>query len=165
VRVAKTNYKEPAGGLQFTIGDDPEFECGYVVGLSGNDTAAEDIVGAPVSQEEKGERAEAREALRSLLADGPMDSADVVRASGVNPASLKRARKDIGVIAEARRNGRGRVVGWTWSLPEDQRSDTRGAISSCTPGTSGHTQVIQTVSVPEEQDSESGTPGLFGALS
>jgi energy-coupling factor transporter ATP-binding protein EcfA2 len=164
VRVAKTNYKEPAGGLQFTIGDDPEFECGYVVGLSGNDTAAEDIVGAPVSQEERGERAEARDILRSLLADGPMDAAEVIKASGISERTLKRARKDIGVSAEARRNGRGRVIGWTWSLPEGQRANTRGPIDSWPPGHSGHTQDLYRVSLPEGQDSESGTLDL-GALS
>jgi energy-coupling factor transporter ATP-binding protein EcfA2 len=69
-RVGKTNYKEPANGLQFRIGDDQEFECGYVTALYEDNTAAEDIVGAPVSLEEKGERAEAREVLWSLLADG-----------------------------------------------------------------------------------------------
>jgi hypothetical protein len=164
VRVAKTNYKEPASGLQFTIGDDPEFECGYVVGLSRNDTAAEDIVAAPVSQEEKGERVEARDILRSLLAEGPMDAAEVLKASGVSERTLKRARKDIGVVAEARRNDRGRVLGWTWSLPEGQRANTRGPTDPWPSGPSGHTQDLYTLSLPEGQRSGSGTLD-FGASS
>ena len=160
VRVAKSNYKEPDNGLQFRIGDDPEFECGYVTALYSDDTAADVIVGAPVSIEEKGERAEARDVLRTLLADGPMDRADVIKASGIGEYTLKRARKDVGVKTEARRNTLGRVVGWTWSLPGDHKTNATGAMTSCSPGSCGHTQGIQTVSAPEEQGSESGTPGL-----
>jgi energy-coupling factor transporter ATP-binding protein EcfA2 len=163
VRVAKTNYKEPENGLQFIIGDDPEFECGYVANLYRDDTAAEDIVAAPVSLEEKGARAEARDILRSLLADGPMDAAEVIKASGINAASLKRPRKDIGVIAEPRRNGLGRVVGWTWRLPEDQRYNPSWLTDSGSSGSSGHHQDKQAVSVPEEQARESVTLD-FGAL-
>ncbi len=168
VRVAKTNYREPDAGLQFRIGDDPEFECGYVTALYPDDTAAEVIVGAPVSIEEKGERAEAREILRSLLADGPMDAADVIRASGINAASLKRPRKDIGVIAEARRNMLGRVVGWTWRLPETQgyNPGVQPALltESCSPGSSGHIQDLYLSVSPGEQVRESG-PLDFGASS
>jgi hypothetical protein len=118
---------------------------------------------APVSAEEKGERAEAREVLRSLLADGPMDATEVVKASGINAASLKRPRKDLGIIAEARRNMLGRVVGWTWRLPEDHRYNPTRLTESCTPGSPGHTQDKYTVSAPEEQPSESG-PLDFGAV-
>ncbi|MFZ2055929.1 MAG: AAA family ATPase [Acidimicrobiales bacterium] len=168
VRVAKTNYREPDAGLQFRIGDDPEFECGYVTALYRDDTTAEVIVGAPVSIEEKGERAEARDVLRTLLAEGPMDADEAIKASGINAASLRRPRKDIGVIAEARRNMLGRVVGWTWRLPEVQRynPEVQPALLTvgCTPGSSGHTQHKQTVSVPEEQRSGSG-PLDFGAAS
>ena len=164
VRVAKTNYKEPEGGLQFRIGDDPEFECGYVTALYRDDTSAEDIVGAPVSIEEKGERAEARDVLRTLVAEGPMDAADVIKASGISERTLKRARKDVGVTAEARRNMLGRVIGWTWSQPEDQRANTRGPINPRPSGHSGHTQDKHTVSAPEGQPSESGTLD-FGAAS
>jgi hypothetical protein len=164
VRVAKSNYKEPANGLQFVIGDDPEFECGYVTALYTDDTAADVIVGAPVSIEEKGERAEARDVLRTLLTDGPMDRADVIKASGIGEYTLKRARKDVGVKTEARRNTLGRVVGWTWSLPADHKSNATGAMTSCSPGSCGHTQHKQTVSVPEDQGSGSGLLD-FGAAS
>jgi energy-coupling factor transporter ATP-binding protein EcfA2 len=167
VRVGKTNYKEPESGLQFRIGDDPEFECGYVTALYRDDTAADVIVGAPVSIEEKGERAEARDILRTLLADGPMDADEAIKASGINATSLRRPRKDIGVIAEARRNMLGRVVGWTWRLPEVQRYNPEVQPApltvGCTPGSSGHTQHKQTVSAPEEQRSGS-VPLDFGAV-
>jgi energy-coupling factor transporter ATP-binding protein EcfA2 len=164
VRVGKTNYKEPESGLRFRIGDDPQFECGYVTALYRDDTAAEVIVGGPVSVEEKGERAEARDVLRELLADGPMDRAEVIKASGINEHTLKRARKDIGVKTEARRNSLGRVLGWTWSLPADHKSNPTGAMPSGSPGSPGHTQHKHTVSVPEEQASESG-PLVAGASS
>jgi energy-coupling factor transporter ATP-binding protein EcfA2 len=156
VRVAKSNYKEPANGLQFRIGDDPEFECGYVTALYSDDTAADVIVGAPVSLEEKGERAEARDILRTLLADGPMDGAEVTKATGFSERTLRRARKDIGVQTEARRNERGRVLGWTWSLPDGQAANTTRPMSAWPCGPSGHTQDKHTVSVPDGQASESG---------
>ncbi len=166
VRVAKTNYREPDAGLQFRIGDDPEFECGYVTALYRDDTAAEVIVGAPVSIEEKGERAEARDVLRTLLAEGPMDADEAIRASGINAASLKRPRKDLGVIAEARRNMLGHVVGWTWRLPEAQRynPEEQPALlaESCSPGSSGHTQDLYLSFTPEEQGGVS-VPLDFGA--
>jgi energy-coupling factor transporter ATP-binding protein EcfA2 len=156
VRVAKTNYKEPDSGLQFCIGDDPEFECGYVTALYRDDTAAEVIVGAPVSLEEKGERAEARDILRSLLAEGPMDGTEATKASGFSERTLRRARKDIGVRTEARRNMLGRVAGWTWSLPDGQAAKATRPIDSWPCGPSGHTQDKHTVSAPDGQASESG---------
>jgi hypothetical protein len=159
VRVGKTNYREPESGLEFVIGDDPEFECGYVASLCRNDIAAEDIVAAPVSREEKGERAEAREVLRSLLGDGPMDGADALRASGVSERTLRRARKDIGVTTEARRNMLGRVVGWTWSLPDGHTAKATRPMDSWPSGPCGHTQDKHTVSAPDGQASERGTPG------
>jgi putative DNA primase/helicase len=162
VRVAKTNYKEPEGGLQFRIGDDPEFECGYVTALYRDDTSAEDIVGAPVSIEEKGERAEARDVLRSLLAGGPMDGADALKASGVSERTIRRARKDIGVMTEARRNMLGRVVGWTWSLPDGQTANATRPTDSWPCGPSGHTQDLYLSFSPDGQPSESG-PLDFGA--
>src|ERR1019366_6717038 len=155
VRVAKSNYKEPDNGPQFRIGDDPEFECGYVTALYSDDTAADVIVGAPISLEEKGERAEARDVLRTLLADGPMDAAEVIKASGISERTLKRARKDIGVTAEARRNMLGRVIGWTWSQPEDQRANTRGPTNPWPSGHSGHTQDLYLSFSPEGQPGES----------
>ena len=174
VRVGKSNYKTPESGLSFAIDDDAELEVGFVTAIRKDDTPAEDIVGAPASSEEKGERAEARDVLRALLAEGPMDGAEVVKASGINPASLKRARKDLGVVAQARRDQRGRVVGWIWFLPEDQRftpctpgtsgsEDQRfnpGRLSApCAPGTSGLHQDKYPPSLPEAQGSGSSTPG------
>jgi energy-coupling factor transporter ATP-binding protein EcfA2 len=159
VRVAKSNYKEPDNGLQFRIGDDPEFECGFVTALYPDDTTAEVIVGAPVSIEEKGARVEARDVLRTLLADGPMDAAEVIKASGINGESLRRPRKDIGVIVEPRRNGLGRVVGWTWRLPENPGVHPEvqpvPLTDSCTPGTSGHTQDLCLSFSPDVQGGES----------
>lgn len=155
VRVAKTNYREPDSGLQFRIGDDPEFECGFVQSMRRSDISAEDIVSAPVSPEEKGEHAEAREILRTLLAEGPMDSGEAIKASGISVPSSEPGR--IGVEAEPRRNGLGRVAGWTWSLPEGQGANARGPTDIWPSGHSGHTQGNHTVSAPEGQVSGSGT--------
>ena len=94
--------------------------------------------------------------LRTLLADGPMDGAEVTKATGFSERTLRRARKDIGVQTEARRNERGRVLGWTWSLPDGQAANTTRPMSAWPCGPSGHTQDKHTVSVPDGQASESG---------
>jgi hypothetical protein len=164
VRIGKTNYREPDTAFAFTVGDDPEGECGFVMSMKTSNISAEDIVSAPASHEEKGERAEAREVLRTLLTDGPMDSAEAIKASGISDRTLRRARKDIGVTAEARRNDLGRVVGWTWSLPGDHTANTTRPTENWPPGPSGHTQGKYTVSAPEGQVSKAG-PLDFGAMS
>ena len=156
VRVAKSNYKMPASGLSFCIAGDDEYECGYVTQLRADDTPAEDIMGLAPSSEEKGERAEAREVLLALLADGPMDAAEVLEASGISERTLRRARKDLGVTAEARRNQLGRVLGWTWSAPEVQKAKSTRPSNPWPSGPSGHTQDIYPSSLPDGQGEKAG---------
>ncbi len=155
-RVGKSNFRQPAQGIRFEIGDDPTFEVGFVKGLGASDVAAEDIVAAPLTADEKGERGAARDALKTLLADGPRDAAEVIKASGFSERTLRRARQDLGVVAEARRGERGRVLGWSWSLPHGQTATSRPLRASWPSGPSGNDQVFNTPPLPDGQRRESG---------
>jgi len=156
VRVAKSNYRLPDAGLSFTIGEDATWECGFVANVRASHVSAEDVTAGPETGEQRGERAEARSILRELLADGPMDAKDAERASGFSERTLRRARKDLGVVAEPRRNLAGQVVGWTWKLPDGQTANTRRPMTDWPSGPSGHTQGKQSVSAPDGQRTESG---------
>ena len=118
-RVSKTNYREPANGIGFTIGNDEQYECGYVTRLAASTVSAEDLVAARQSDEDRSARDEARTILVSLL---PMDAKHVfeaTRAAGISDATVKRARKALGVTSTARRDPeKGTLLGWTLALPD-----------------------------------------------
>lgn len=119
VRVAKTNFKEPAGGLSFTIADTEKYECGFVTNVETSYVTAEAIAAASVPPDEKSERDEARDVVRAILTDGPKASADLLkltRAAGVADRTAERARRDLGVKATPTHDGR-QIVGWQLSLP------------------------------------------------
>jgi putative DNA primase/helicase len=122
VRVSKTNYREPDHVFALTIVSDERFDCGVVAGMARSDVTAEDLVAASSTGEEKTERAEAREFVRSALASGPMDTdalLKMTRAAGLSDRTVKRARSDLKVIASQRQDPTtGCVVGWELRLPD-----------------------------------------------
>lgn len=73
-------------------------------------------------QEISEERSKAQEVLRSLLADGPVPMAEVRKDAeqghGVSWATLRRAKDDLGVVAQVVRKEDGKTDYWTWRLPE-----------------------------------------------
>lgn len=144
-----------------------KFECGFVRGITARYIDAEQITAASSSSEEKGERADARELLREILADGPMDGAAVAKATGVSERTLKRARKDLGVTAEARRNDQGHITGWTWKLPEGHKANTTVPSNSWPSGHSGPDQHLyidnKSVSLQEDHRAKAGTLDLDGS--
>ncbi|HEV2550793.1 MAG TPA: AAA family ATPase, partial [Stellaceae bacterium] len=69
------------------------------------------------SSEDRAARADAKELLREQLADGPKAATDIESAAkdlGISDRTLRRARKDLGVISKKD----GYAGGWSWSLPE-----------------------------------------------
>ncbi len=160
IRVAKSNYRMPLQGVAFRLRNDATYEVGVAAGLCGSDVAAEDITAAPSTSEERGERAEARVLLRELLASGPVDAAEVAKAlPEVSRSTLKRARADLGVLSEPRRDATGKVVGWTLRLPES-RGSSQGSkpgvqMSPWSSGASGHHQEFYNTSSPEAHERES----------
>jgi putative DNA primase/helicase len=120
-RVSKTNYREPATGIGFAIADDKEFECGFVTGLGRSTVSAELLVAAAQTEGEKTDREEARDLLRSVLADGPVDTNEVLsvtRSAGISDRTVTRARRDLGVQSEPRHDPEtGRLRAWQLTLP------------------------------------------------
>lgn len=120
VRVAKSNYREPDGGWSFTIGSDEIWEIGYVGNVTASTVTAEALAAASMPAEERSERDEARGVVRQLLADGSLETSELVkltRAAGLSDRTVERARRDLGVRATQVHDGR-RITGWRLSLPE-----------------------------------------------
>jgi RecA-family ATPase len=66
------------------------------------------------------DREEAIDLLKSLLRNGPMLKTDVLaaaREAGVSMATLRNAKRRLGVRSEAKRRGNGVIRAWEWSLP------------------------------------------------
>lgn len=122
VQVAKSNFRMPETGISFTISDNERWECGYVDGLGSSTVTAEALAAASVPPEERTEREEARQVVRSILRDGPIDTAELVkltRAAGLSDRTVERARRDLGAVAQRRNDPTtGKVVGWTVALPD-----------------------------------------------
>lgn len=121
-RVSKTNYREPEKGIGFRIGDDEEYECGFVTGLGLSTISAETLMAARESEGEKTEREQAREFLQEILSAGPVDTSEVLRLAreaGISERTLTRARSDLGVQSKPKHDPtNGRLQGWQMSLPD-----------------------------------------------
>ncbi len=80
--------------------------------------SARDVLLIP-SEEERGARCEAVEFLVARLANGPIRSKELFSAgrdAGISESTLRRAKKDHGVVAEQKADG------WYWSLPDEEPS-------------------------------------------
>ncbi len=122
VRVSKSNFRYPEHGISFTIGNDEELECGFVTGLDRSNITAEALAAGSVPPEERTERDEAREFVKSVLKDGPMESRQFMRLAaeaGISERTVKRARRDLNVKAAQVRDGN-TIKGWRLELPNQE---------------------------------------------
>ena len=79
---------------------------------------ASSLLAAPTGSEERDALTEAIEFLRAALADGERTADDVTREarkSGISDRTLRRARREAGILK--RREGFGPAGHWNWSLP------------------------------------------------
>ncbi len=159
-RVAKTNYREPDAGLNFTLASDEEFEVGFVANLRFSDVSKETDHGRFGQSGEKGERADARQLLLDELAGGPQPSDEVMKAAeanGISRSTMFRARKEEKIRATRSVDPKtGRSSRWMLCLPD---STVSSAPDGSTPD-SGHTgvdQELQFAGGPECQPLEFGT--------
>jgi hypothetical protein len=165
-RVSKTNYRPPDNGLGFSIGNDEQYECGYVTGLGMSAVSAEDLVAARATDGDRTERDEARD-LKSILEAGPVDKAKVLkvtRSSGMSDRTVTRARGDLRVRSSARHDpNSGRLIAWQLALPDQSASQSTdeatpvrqpliGAVGALVP-----TRENGLPQRPEGQPGESGT--------
>ena len=89
----------PENGVAFSIGDDERWECGYITGLGASSVTAEDLMAASTPPEERTERDEARELVKSVLGSGPMETSEflkMTRSAGFSDRTVERARRDWG---------------------------------------------------------------------
>ncbi len=97
-------------------------------------TAAE-AFNAP-GADERGERADAQEFLRQVLARGAVQAETIfaeARKGGIAEKTLKRAKKDLAILSD-RRGGLGQEGAWWWSLPPKGVTDPlRGPAKNVTP--------------------------------
>jgi putative DNA primase/helicase len=124
VQVSKTNYKAPEVGVSFSISDNTTWEIGYVSGIGSSTVPTEALVAASVPEDERTERDEAREVVRQILAGGEMETAELIkltRAAGLSDRTVERARRDLGVKAKPRHDGK-KITGWTLELPSPPAS-------------------------------------------
>lgn len=113
----KSNLGRPMPSLSYRIKESIENGVGYVVWGGESDYSADQLVNQRA--DEAPALAEAVAFLRSLLADGPVaadQGQEAAKEVGIAPATLKRARRRLGVHA-ARIGGLGTVGAWVWSLP------------------------------------------------
>jgi hypothetical protein len=113
----KMNLAPKPPTLAFSLIGDPahvEWESDPVP-----DVDADFALGATTGHlEAPGEREEATEFLRGELAAGPQPALQVMKAAaalGISLITLKRAKKDLGIVS--RREGFGKDGRWLWVLP------------------------------------------------
>lgn len=124
----KQNLTKAAPSLAFSLVDTPN-GCPRIEWIGESKLTAEQLL----SQDERSKKdpqamKNACDALRAILAGGPLPAVDVeeqLEASGVTEATMKRARKRLRIVAE-RRGGVGAAGKWWWRLPtEDELAGGR----------------------------------------
>jgi putative DNA primase/helicase len=169
VRVSKSNFKLPDDGLAFTIGDDQQYECGFVTGLSTSSVTAEELVAATMPAGERSEREEARELVRSILKSGPMETAELLKATrhaGASDRTVERARRDLNVRAKPRHDPTtGKMTGWLVELPDHPASTTPPTSPSGRVGGVGGVVMTSNYSIENSTSPPSPpTPPLLGQV-
>jgi hypothetical protein len=86
------------------------------------------LMASPVRDEDRNEREEAKDFLKTLLADGPVPATRVHQESkqlNISSRTLTRAKADLGIVSlcsgtgvEGQGMGRGKTATWSWRLPE-----------------------------------------------
>lgn len=117
----KANLSAPAATLAYRIAGTParlEWEAGAVEGVT-----ADDVLGTGLP-ENRDERRDADELLRTLLRDGEVKSQEVYRAAeayGISRRGLWAAKRRLGV--RAHHDGQpGRAGCWYWAMAESEAS-------------------------------------------
>jgi putative DNA primase/helicase len=115
-RVKVNVASKDVGGLAFRIGEDHKgisWEEGRV------DTSASEALRVPETANRAPAKAEAKDWLRDLLEEGPVDAKEALEkaeADGLCEKTVRAAMKDLGVRKE-KKGGAGE--GWVWSLPKE----------------------------------------------
>lgn len=120
----KSNLAELPQSLAYTI--EAPTGVAQIAWLGTSDQTARTLLAAPTDGEEKTAVDEAKEFLRDILADGPVEAKQVkaeARDAGISDISLRRAKSVLGVVAV--KDGFGNAGKWLWQLQSKQTEDLR----------------------------------------
>lgn len=113
--VTKSNLGPIPPALAYHTETDSELGCGRVVWEGTTNHVADDLTGLPMSADERGAVAEAREFLISMISDCAMPVKELRQAAteaGISSSSLRRAKESLTVRSIY--DGKGKL--WSWSL-------------------------------------------------
>ena len=123
--VSKINIAAKPQSLVYRITQNEEYDTNRIRWEGGSNITASDLTGERQSDEERSALDEAKAFLLEVLRDGPVPTNDVsqqAKAAGIEAASLKRARKRLGVTSRKTAAGP-----WELGLPtEGEREPTEG---------------------------------------
>lgn len=120
----KSNLSEPPQSLAYGIVADPGDKAPHVTWHGTSPHSADALLAVPADADERSAVDDAADALRSILADGPLPAAEarrLARSAGIPDRTLDRAKAAAGVVSH--RSGFGPGSAFTWALP-DHRTPT-----------------------------------------
>ena len=118
----KSNLAELPPSLAYVI--EAPTGVAQIAWLGPSEQTARTLLAAPTDSDERTALDEAKEFLRDLLADGPVEAKRVkaeARDAGIAERTLARAKQLLG--AQAEKTGFGDEGKWTWRLPEPKQAD------------------------------------------
>lgn len=116
----KTNLSRRMQSMRYRLVGEPGADHARVEWLGGCDATADDLTVAPVLLD-PGAMSEALAFLSTTLQDGPVLASEVqaaARAQMISEATLRRAKKDLGVKSSAKAGK------WSWFIPIEARPAT-----------------------------------------
>ena len=124
----KANLAELGGSLAYGIEATPG-GVARIVWYGSSEHTAKSLLAVPTDGEERSAVDEAKEFLREVLREGPVEAREVLaeaREAGISERTLKRAKAVLGVEAVKTggyfsKDGPG---GWRWQLPEPESRDS-----------------------------------------
>ena len=134
VAANKHNLCRAAPSLVFTLETAPNGAARVVWGGTSK-LGASDILKEPSDSEQRSAMSEAKEFLSKELADGPVAAERAekdAREAGVSERTLKRAKRELGVVSKKEGDG-----SWSWVLPEGEaeggQAPTAGTLGTVGP--------------------------------
>lgn len=127
--VSKSNLAPQPPALAFRLENDTRLGVARVVWEGPTDHKAAQLLSV-ASDEERGALGDAADFLREVLEDGPVPSKDVLkqaREAGVSERTLRRAKKEVRVVATKMGAVDSRNQYWVWELPEGCQTDPKAA--------------------------------------
>jgi hypothetical protein len=119
---SKNNLAPESPSFAYVIEQDEELEVGRVRWIGTSGLTARNLTAESDGPEAQSDRVEARELLRVLLADGPVDAKAIMSAArdaGIGERTLRKAKFDLKVKSDKAGFG----GGWVWKIEDCNEDD------------------------------------------